>query len=70
MLVEDNDDYLLTLVQDSTGRRNSKFDQALLRAKEELAAAEQEEATAKEMLTKAKELVFKYIKYLLCCLRL
>ena len=70
MLVEDNDDYLLTLVQDSTGRRNSKFDQALLRAKEELAAAEREEATAKEMLTKAKELVFKYIKYLLCCLRL
>jgi len=70
LLVEDNDDYLLTLVQDSTGRRNSKFDQALLRAKEELAAAEQEEATAKEMLTKAKELVLTYIKYLLCCLRL
>ena len=57
MLVEDNDDYLLTLVQASTGRRNSKFEQALLKAKGELAVAEQEEATAKEMLTKAKEQV-------------
>ena len=57
MLVEDDDDYLLSLVQDSTGRQNSKFEHSLLRAKEDLAAAEQEETTAKEMLTKAKEQV-------------
>lgn len=58
MLVEDNDDgYLLSLVQDSTGRTNSKFEQTLLKAKEDLAAAEQQEMIAKEMLSKAKEQV-------------
>ena len=57
MLVEDTDDYLLSLVQDSTVRQNSKFEQSMLRAKEELAKAEQEEAMAKETLAKAKEQV-------------
>ena len=57
LLVEDTDDYLLSLVQDSTGRKNSKFEQSMLRAKEELAKAEEEETKAKEMLGKAKEQV-------------
>lgn len=57
-MVEDNDgDYLLTLVQDSTGRRNSKFEQSVLKAKGDLTVAEQEEMMAKESLAKAKEQV-------------
>lgn len=60
LLVEDNDDdYLLSLVQDSTGRRNSKFEHSILKAKEELAAAEEQERIAKESLAKAKEQVLK-----------
>ena len=57
MFEDPDDDYLLSLVQDSTGRRNSKFEHSLLKAKEDLAVAQQEETIAREMLTKAKEQV-------------
>ena len=63
MLAEDHDDdYLLSLVQDSTGRRSSKFEHSVLKAKEDLATAEQQETIAKEKLAKAKEQVGAWMK--------
>ena len=60
MLAEDvDDDHLLSLVQDSTGRRNFKVEHSILQAKEDLVNAEQQETIAKEMLAKAKEQVTK-----------
>ena len=39
-MVEDpDDDYLFLLVQENTGRRNSRYEHHLLRTKEDLAAA-------------------------------
>jgi len=62
LLADDPDDeHLLSLVQDSTGRRNSRYEHAVLKAQEDVKNAEQQEVQAKENLASAKELVSEFV---------
>jgi len=62
LLADDPDDeQLLSLVQDSTGRRNSRYEHAILKAQEDVKNAEKQEVQAKENLANAKELVSNFV---------